>query len=588
MDTYAALYGTLRTQRGLAQDPVWASDLCNTEICLDEYKSEVARITSTSVNSRNRRRMRGGINVPATSVNFRFPSLFHNGNPVKVFKLCGVHGLLKREQLERMIADLGIRDCGLSGIRSSAHSTTARLTCSSLASSCRLQLAAALKRIIWTRYSRTLHESEKFAAVRPMLSCATQAAPTPRAAAPQQSDRETLLFRVVERIDLLEYIGRELSYEDLSNIWLICRSRDLVRLIMRRRVDASWPGFVGQNAIHMIRDYIGRFCPGEIIFSDRGIVCDAATACSVLDRGPGGLTVSLHTLDVSGVKINTQLIELVANAFSIVRLVIAESCGVLSVAFSRVRVRQLCVAGNKYLQGDFLQHLKARLETLSLTECGQIAYQPVLVFACDNLIFRELSLCDCDFLSNDQCDVYVLLLEALINENSYLENLTMSFSEPTGRDTPDGRVINLSNSLTIKELNISNNLYLSHFVPQIVANINNVKVLNLSGVPFYDYIDMSELWCIESLYICYAEYLMYSLSSLNAQTIRYIEVVNKKGKSKTKLLDLGCIEQLIGVDHKFSFKFLNCKTTIPAALDRKMKRINITVSNVNKCLTLSN
>ncbi|CAB0038084.1 unnamed protein product [Trichogramma brassicae] len=136
MESYAALYGTLRTQRGLAQDPVWASDLCNTEICLDEFKSEVARITTTSVNSRNRKRMRGGINVPATSVNFRFPSLFHNGNPVKVFKLCEVHGLLKREQLERMIADLGIRDCNISGIRSSAHSTTARLTCFSLASAC--------------------------------------------------------------------------------------------------------------------------------------------------------------------------------------------------------------------------------------------------------------------------------------------------------------------------------------------------------------------------------------------------------------------------------------------------------------------
>ncbi|CAB0042178.1 unnamed protein product [Trichogramma brassicae] len=148
MEPYQTLYEAIRGQRELARDPSWADDLRNTEICLDEFQEAVRTLIEARLRRINRKRRSDGIGIVVTSVDFKGPSLFHKGAPIKVFKLSSITGYMRRQQIERMLDDANIRPCVVSRVKSSTRATTAKITCERLATACRLQLSALLKRIV--------------------------------------------------------------------------------------------------------------------------------------------------------------------------------------------------------------------------------------------------------------------------------------------------------------------------------------------------------------------------------------------------------------------------------------------------------
>ncbi|CAB0039001.1 unnamed protein product [Trichogramma brassicae] len=207
MESYMALFNAIRVQRESARDPAWASDLINTEICLTEFQPQVKEVIDARLRRINRKTMHEDICVAASSVDFRLPSLFFNGEPVKLLKLSNVQGYLRSEQILRMLRDAGIHTCVLTAVRSTAGSTTAKIACPTLALSCRLQLVAILKKVAWTRYSASLQQDEKFIAIHPILSPGLPSAVTPSVArATQVLDPDSLLVRLAEKYDIIEYI----------------------------------------------------------------------------------------------------------------------------------------------------------------------------------------------------------------------------------------------------------------------------------------------------------------------------------------------------------------------------------------------
>ncbi|KAL7289094.1 hypothetical protein TKK_0017044 [Trichogramma kaykai] len=583
MDSYMALFEVVRIQRESAQDSLWASDLTNTEICLREFLPQVEEVINQRLRRINRKRMRDGVSVAAASVDLRLPALFHNGEPVKNLELKNISGYLHRNQVRSMLADAGVHTCDLTYFRPKPHSTAVKVACPSLTSSCRLQLAAMLKRVLWTRYSSTLHESESHVVVRPILQTGQRAAAVPTS---ELIDPESLLSRVASNVDLIEYLSEMLSYDDLSNAWLLCRNVNFVRLLMRRRVDSAWPGFVGQNARQMIKDYIYRFQPKEVVLSEQGIIRDAAVAFTVLDSPSGQLSFSLHLLDLTGVRINSQIISLIRESYTVVELKIADASNTLSMSFSRIRPRQLRVDDNSHLRGEFLSESKSTLEVLHLNRCREVAFRPIINMLRDNLILRELYIYDCTFLINNQTEAMLLLLEAIVNEDTYVEKLAIAFSDGTVEQPFDGQFINLTNNLTLKEINFSNNTHIAKFLPLIIINVQNIKTLDLSNVPLLDYLDFTEMWALESLKICYSRYVVSSLSTILADSFKYLSVINNLGKKKSKCVDLNCVEHLTHAD-KFLFSFYKCKIVIPALLEQRIKNNQISLVRDELNVTLA-
>uniref|UniRef100_A0ABD2WUH8 F-box domain-containing protein n=1 Tax=Trichogramma kaykai TaxID=54128 RepID=A0ABD2WUH8_9HYME len=583
MDSYMALFEAVRIQRESAQDSLWASDLTNTEICLHEFLPQVEEVFNQRLRRINRKPMRDGVSVAAASVDLRLPVLFHIGEPVKNLELKNISGYLHRNQVRSMLADAGVHTCDLTYFRPKPHSTAVKVACPSLTSSCRLQLATMLKRVLWTRYSSTLHESESHAVVRPILQTGQRAAAVPTS---ELVDPESLLSRVVSNVDLIEYLSEMLSYDDLSNAWLLCKNLNLVRLLMRRRVDSAWPGFVGQNARQMIKDYIYRFQPKEVVLSEQDIIRDAAVAFTVLDSPSGQLPFSLHLLDLTGVRINSQIISLISESYTVVELKIAEASNTLSTSFSRIRPRQLRVDDNSHLRSEFLSESKSTLEVLLLNRCREVAFRPIINMLRDNLILRELYIYDCTFLINNQTEAMLLLLEAIVNEDTYVEKLTIAFSNVTVEQPFDSQFINLTNNLTLEEINFSNNTHIAKFLPLIIINVQNIKTLDLSKVPLLDYLDFTEMWALKSLKVCYSRYVVSSLSTILADSFKYLFVINNLGKKKSKFVDLNSVEHLTHAD-KFLFSFYKCKIVIPALLEQRIKNNQISLVRDELNITLA-
>ncbi|KAL7301577.1 hypothetical protein TKK_0005592 [Trichogramma kaykai] len=587
MEAYMALFDAIRVQRESARDPAWASDLTNTKICLIEYQSELTDIIDARLRRINRKILHDGINVAASFVDFRLPFLFHNGEPVKILKLYNIQCHMRSDRILQMLRDAGIHTCSLTAVKSAAHSTTAKVACPTLALSCRLQLIAILKKVAWTKYSASLQDDDKFIAVQPILKPILPSAIIPSIAqATQVLDADPLLVKLAENYDLAEYLSRFLSCEDIANAWLLCRNKNLVTLLMKRRVDASRSGFIGQNTRQMVKDYIVRYQPKEIIFSDRGLIREASAAIKTLNAPSNVLPYQLKRMDLSDLMLNSQLIDLVARTFVIDELIVGKSSHELRAAFSRIRTRQLRVFGNRHLQGDFLRESVARVESLTLCDCGEVACRPIIDFLRDNLIIKQVKLNKCSFLVNSQPEAMLLLLEAIVSDNAYVESLAISYDQRVDERPFDGQFINLSSNLTLKEVDFSNNADVSKIIPNIVLYISNVKMLDLSGVPLVDYIDFSELCVIESLNISYSQYLAVSLQSLVSLSFRELRVENHLGKSKTKLLDLNCIEHLTYVKD-FVYKFIKCKIAVRFPLERRIKNEEIELSRDGIIDTLS-
>ncbi|KAL7301578.1 hypothetical protein TKK_0005592 [Trichogramma kaykai] len=329
-----------------------------------------------------------------------------------------------------MLRDAGIHTCSLTAVKSAAHSTTAKVACPTLALSCRLQLIAILKKVAWTKYSASLQDDDKFIAVQPILKPILPSAIIPSIAqATQVLDADPLLVKLAENYDLAEYLSRFLSCEDIANAWLLCRNKNLVTLLMKRRVDASRSGFIGQNTRQMVKDYIVRYQPKEIIFSDRGLIREASAAIKTLNAPSNVLPYQLKRMDLSDLMLNSQLIDLVARTFVIDELIVGKSSHELRAAFSRIRTRQLRVFGNRHLQGDFLRESVARVESLTLCDCGEVACRPIIDFLRDNLIIKQVKLNKCSFLVNSQPEAMLLLLEAIVSDNAYVESLAISYDQ---------------------------------------------------------------------------------------------------------------------------------------------------------------
>ncbi|CAB0030057.1 unnamed protein product [Trichogramma brassicae] len=218
MEAYRALIEAVRGQREIAREPDWASDLLRTELCLEEFRESIEEKITRGLNSQNRKRLHNGVNIAATSVDLRLPALFFNGSPVKSFYLDNIRAHLRREQLECMITDAGIHTFTLSGIKYNGNTTRAVVTCPLLSSACRLQLVARLGRLVWTRYSHTLQDQERYASIRPILSDARPVEPAARdvVRASDPPNPESFLVKVSSKYDLLEYFSTFLSYEDLT------------------------------------------------------------------------------------------------------------------------------------------------------------------------------------------------------------------------------------------------------------------------------------------------------------------------------------------------------------------------------------
>ncbi|KAL7292757.1 hypothetical protein TKK_0013669 [Trichogramma kaykai] len=453
MEPYQALYEAIRGQRELARDPSWADDLRNTEICLDEFREAVQAVVEARLRRVNRKRRSDGIGIVATSIDFRVPSLFHNGAPIKRFKLSGISGSMRRQQIERMLDDANIRPCVVSCVRPSARATTAKITCERLATACRLQLLVFLKRIVWTRYTNVLHDTENAIAVRPIIGSLSEIAASRSDAGTIDGVKdESPVNRLLRDLDSLEHFCRFLPIDDLVNFWMYSRRQALVPFIMKRRVDSAWPGFVGQNAAQQIQSYISRYSPREIVLGERGVVADVSVARRVLGSPSVELPVRVQLLDLSGIKIDSNIIETVRSSYNINKFVVADSSIVLSQAFSRIQMRQLFVSNNNHLQGRFLAHARDTLQLLSLSSCRDVNIFTVIEYASSNLILKELHLSDCHWLANGQTDALILLLEALINENAYCEVLSISFRDVVESNGPfDRRAINVDHPWPLGE-----------------------------------------------------------------------------------------------------------------------------------------
>ena len=570
-----------------------STDFFKAEIYLRQYGEELEKQHDKRVRDLQHRQDREGTLckvIPITDLKPELPILFDIDNrPVKELYLFNIHYKLNRDKLTEFLKSHGINEFTLTAVEfSRTKSTSAKLHCNNLATSCLVQIFSILKKLTWKFYSE--NKKKTFTGSARVRAEAGQK-PVPSKIKKnyyKHFERSELFRKIWYMTEIANHIYKFLEPKDQANFYLASyKHPSFLGFIAKKQLDTSWPLFTGLQAISELRNVITQVVPRRIHFSfphEPNVVFKTLEifANSFIQESK---TPFLECLDLRGINVTTSIIEQISVKIHVRELKIAET---QEKVFENLKTKEteiLTIYKNTFFTAKHITiEIFDKLVKLEIIKCDRLFFETISNFVSSSKSLKEIKLVDCYAIDRDL--FLARLLESIFSKDVKITKFTFSFTEVKSTETTVYYQPCLQKQPYLTHLDIENNADLSFLTPKMVECATNICYVNLLGLSAQN-INFENSRKLYTVKLSYFHDITSVIETIKVRNYLNLTVINSLGKKKTKMFNMEALKDLINSLRGFDMKFQKCKMVkLPDWVLKLEKEEKITIIGQDQTLLL--
>lgn len=484
------------------------------------------------------------------------PQLFHNNTPISRLFLRDINYRIRKNELREVLIAQDCEDFEIESLKHTKTGTVATISCKSLASSCKIQVKACKKELIFTDPKGKI----SYIKTRPDQFVSQNTLRPTHVVVPKPTTLPPNLTTLFSCPEVVNHIFKFVSTDDIFRFYSACfESQEFLRFDLT--LDSSADRYNHADGLNLLLEDARKLRFRYIIFREKRIILETPFVNKLLEacirnQANPDRRLGLQLLDLSAVTVSSSTIKMLSESCSIHQLILGNTPGGCDEFLELEKLRTLICLNNAKLSLKCLsKDCFSSITSLKIIGCNEVPMNHLFNFVICNAILRELVFKDS--LSRNRHSVDLLI--AVFSGSNYIEIFHFNYS--TLRQFRSHLIpqMSVNQSSHLKILNLENNGHFKNWIPSLINNAPNLIELNLLGLEFDYPLSLNTLTSLRSLRLNYNQSIEASLGNITSKFNLDIVVNNSRGKKRTRAINLTYFRDLVLKSSSTSIKFINCK-----------------------------